>query len=443
MIWNGNWKGTIKMIDFDNTYSKFLLEKFDINKNAIDLVLECESLLDEEFKKIDEISNINQVKVLKAFQENRINDTHFSWNTGYGYDDSGRDAVERVYSSVFGTESSIVRSNIVNGTHAIAISLLGILRHGDELLYATGAPYDTLHKVIGNNSNLKGTFKDYGIAYRSIPLNENLDIDCDNVIKSINDKTKIIALQRSTGYDFRPAISIESIKNVIRIIKQKFPEKIIFVDNCYGEFVDTSEPTDFGADIMAGSLIKNPGGGLALSGGYITGKSNLINAISNRLTCPGIGMDCGLTFGQNRNVLQGLFLAPGVVNSALKNANLLSSVYKKIGFEVATEPFTKRSDIVVAIKFNNKEKMITFCQSIQSASPIDSFVSPIPWDMPGYNDQVVMASGSFVQGSSIELSADAPVREPYIGYFQGGLTYEHGKFGIIKSVSDMMYKGFI
>ena len=436
----------------NNIYKNYLADNFDIDKKVLDFVEGCEEELGEWFREADEICGIAQMRVLKAFQDNHVNDTHFGWNTGYGYDDAGREAVEKVYASVFHTEAALVRPNIVNGTHAISTALFGLLKPGEQLLYVTGAPYDTLETVIGKTSGkngrgdedageFRGTLLDYGILYDEVPLNDDFDVDIEAIVKALKPETKVVALQRSTGYDWRPAISLDSIERVCSAVKEARPDIIIFADNCYGEFVDVKEPTELGVDVMAGSLIKNPGGGLALSGGYIVGPEKLIERISYRLTCPGIGAECGLTFGQNRAILQGLFLAPQVVNSAAKGAMLCSLVYSKLGFQTCPEPFTKRSDIVEAVEFRDADKMVAFCQSIQSASPIDSYVTPIPWDMPGYDDQVVMAAGNFVQGSSIELSADGPMREPYIGYFQGGLTYQHSRFGVIKSLDTLVKRG--
>jgi len=433
--------------------NEYLKEQFNIDEKVLALVDEAESALAERFAGIDDITAICQMKVLKAFQENHINATHFDWSTGYGYDDAGREAVERVYASVFHTEAALVRPNIVNGTHAIASTLLGMLRPGDELIEVTGKPYDTLQTVIGRDdgstkqrgegsllgpSDFKGTIKDYGIVYKEIALDDDMDVDLDAISKAVTSRTRVVAMQRSTGYDWRPAISLDSLKAVTELVHSISPDIIVMLDNCYGEFVDAVEPTEFGVDVMAGSLIKNPGGGLALSGGYIVGRADLIEQISYRLTCPGIGAECGLTFGQNRNVMQGLFMAPGVVNAALKGAILAGTVYDRLGFDVVPAADSKRSDIIQAIKFLTAERTVAFCQAVQSASPIDSYVLPMPWDMPGYDDQVVMAAGAFVQGSSIELSADAPMREPYIAYMQGGLTYESGKLGIMMAASAMM-----
>lgn len=440
-------------------FKDYLKKEFNINGEVLDLVDKAEKLLTERFDCIDDTTAICQMKVLKAFQDNHINATHFDWSTGYGYDDAGRDAVERVYASVFGTEAALVRPNIVNGTHAIASTLLGLLRPGDELIEVTGTPYDTLQTVIGRpdgsaankrgdgsllgSDDFKGTIKDYGIVYKEVALGDDLDIDIEAIRNAVTPNTKVVAMQRSTGYDWRPAISLESLRKATELVHSINKDIIVMLDNCYGEFVGTVEPTEFGVDVMAGSLIKNPGGGLALSGGYIVGRADLIEQISYRLTCPGIGAECGLTFGQNRNVLQGLFLAPKVVNAALKGALLAGTVYSMLGFDVMPPAESDRSDIIQAIKFRTAERTVAFCQAVQSASPIDSYVSPMPWDMPGYEDQVVMAAGAFVQGSSIELSADAPLREPYIAYFQGGLTYEHSRFGVIKSLDTLFKKGFI
>ena len=426
-------------------YSQYLIDEFNIDPRVLRITAAAEKKLEDRFAEADEICAVCQMKVLRAFQDNHINATHFDWSTGYGYDDPGREAVERVYASVFNTEAALVRPNIVNGTHAIATTLFGILAPGEELIEATGAPYDTLETVIGKHSDgrFTGTILDYGILYKEVPLNDDLDIDLDAVRNAISDKTRVIAMQRSTGYDWRPAISVESIRRLTEMVHEIDPSIIVMLDNCYGEFVDIHEPTDFGVDVMAGSLIKNPGGGIALSGGYIVGRADLIERSSYRLTCPGIGAECGLTYGQNRHVLQGLFFAPKVVNAAVKGAMLAGVIYDELGFEVMPRPMAPRSDIIQAIKFMDPDKTVAFCQAVQAASPVDSYVTPMPWDMPGYQDQVVMAAGAFVQGSSIELSADAPLREPYIAYFQGGLTYEHSRFGVISSLDTMMKKGLL
>ncbi len=426
-------------------YNNYLEKELNIDRRVIDKIEQAEASLRERFDEIDDITSVNQLKVLKAFQDNHINATHFDWSTGYGYDDPGREAVERVYSSIFHTEAALVRPNIVNGTHAIATTLLGLLRPGDELIEASGTPYDTLQTVIGREgrTGFTGAIRDYGVSYKEVPLTAELDLDFDGIASAVSDKTRVVAFQRSTGYDWRPAISLSSLEKAAKLIHEINSDIIVMLDNCYGEFVDLQEPTDLGFDVMAGSLIKNPGGGIALSGGYIVGREDLIEQISYRLTCPGIGAECGLTYGQNRHVLQGLFLAPKVVNAAVKGAMLTGVIYDSLGYEVMPPVGRRRSDIIQAVKFGDPEATLTFCAAVQAAAPIDSYVTPVPWDMPGYNDQVVMAAGAFVQGSSIELSADAPLREPYIAYFQGGLTYEHAKFGVIKSMDALLKKGII
>lgn len=427
-------------------YDIFLEKELGIDRRVIDAFNNAEASLADSFRETDDICSINQLKVLKAFQDNHINATHFDWSTGYGYDDAGRDAVDRVYASVFHTEAALVRPNIVNGTHAISTTLLGLLKPGDELIEGSGTPYDTLQTAIGINKSddsFTGTLLEYGVRYKEVALDDNKDIDFEALKAAVSDKTRVVAFQRSTGYDFRPAISLESIRKAAEIVHAANPKTVVMLDNCYGEFVDVFEPTELGVDVMAGSLIKNPGGGIALSGGYIVGRKDLIDSISYRLTCPGIGAECGLTYGQNRHVLQGLFLAPKIVNAALKGAMLTGYIFSKLGYEVMPDPKRKRSDIITAIRFGDPDASVAFCQAVQSAAPIDSYVTPVPWNMPGYQDPVIMAAGAFVQGSSIELSADAPLRAPYIAYFQGGLTYEHSKFGVIKSLDSLLKKGII
>ena len=376
-------------------------------------------------------------------QRNGLKDMHFGWNTGYGYDDPGRDAIERIYSDVFHTDSALVRPNIVNGTHALAITLMGILRPGDELIYCTGGPYDTLEEVIGIRGEGKGSLRDYGVTYKQVDLCPDGSMDLDRIKEAISPKTRMVCAQRATGYAWRKAITIGQIKQWAQSVKEMDPDIITMADNCYGEFLDIYEPTDAGVDVIAGSLIKNPGGGLALTGGYVAGRADLIDKIQYRMTCPGIGGECGLTFGQTRTMLQGLFQAPKVVNGAVKGAILCGQVYKMLGFDVCPEPDDERSDIIQAVKLGTPQALETFCQAIQAAAPVDSHVTPLPWDMPGYDSQVIMAAGAFIQGSSIELSADAPMREPFNVYFQGGLTYEHSKFGVIKSVDSLLKKGHI
>ncbi len=425
-----------------NTYN-LLRDSFGISEKVLDLIDKSEQMVSKHFSELDDIMAYNQYKVLDAFQKNGIRDMHFSWNTGYGYDDPGRDAIEKVYADIFHTEASLVRPIIVNGTHALTLTLMGILRPGDELIYCTGAPYDTLEEVIGIRGEGKGSLKDYGVSYKQVELTSEGTIDFEALKNAISPSTRMITLQRATGYGWRKAITIEEIEEWTRFVKNTDPDIICMVDNCYGEFLHVKEPTDVGADVVAGSLIKNPGGGLALTGGYIAGRQDLIEKISYRMTSPGIGGECGLMFGQTRPMLQGLFLAPKTVNGAVKGAVLCAKAFEQLGYEVCPKPEDVRSDIIQAVKLGSAEGVIQFCKGIQAAAPVDSFVSPEPWDMPGYEDQVIMAAGAFVQGSSIELSADAPIRPPYVVYFQGGLTYEHSKFGVIKALQQMYDKGLI
>lgn len=422
-----------------DTY-QLLNETMGISKMVLDRVAEAEDQVLDLFQTLDDRMAYNQYKVLDVFQKCRISDMHFGWNTGYGYDDPGREALEKAYAMLFRTEKALVRPTIVNGTHALNLTLSGILRPGDELIYSTGKPYDTLEEVIGIRGEGRGSLIDFGITYKQIELTDLGTIDYPALKKAISKKTRIVALQRATGYGFRKAITIEEIKEWASFVKSIDPKIVCMVDNCYGEFLDIKEPTEVGADVVAGSLIKNPGGGLALTGGYIAGRADLIESISYRMTAPGIGGECGLTFGQSRTMFQGLFLAPKTVNGAVKGAILCAKVFENLGYEVCPKSNEARSDIIEAIKLGSKEAVIAFCEGIQAAAPIDSHVKPIPWDMPGYEDQVIMAAGAFVQGSSIELSADAPIRPPYIVYFQGGLTYEHSKFGVTKALQTLYEK---
>lgn len=426
-----------------NYTNKLLQENFNIDPAVLDLVEASETEVSGQFKRLDDIMAYNQYKVLDAFQKNNLADRHFSWNTGYGYDDIGRDAIEKVYADIFHTDKALVRPTIVNGTHALAITLLGILRPGDELIYCTGGPYDTLEEVIGIRGEGMGSLKDYGITYKQVELLPDGSIDLEGVKNAISEKTRMVTVQRATGYGWRKAITIDQIEEWAKFVTEINPNIIKMTDNCYGEFLDIKEPTDVGVDVIAGSLIKNPGGGLALTGGYVAGRADLIDTIQYRMTCPGIGGECGLTFGQTRTMFQGLFQAPKVVNGAVKGAVLCGKAYEKLGFEICPKPEDTRSDIIQAVKLGTPEGVEAFCQGIQAAAPIDAHVVPYPWDMPGYESKVIMAAGAFVQGSSIELSADAPMREPYCVYFQGGLTYEHSKFGVIKSLDTLLKKGII
>jgi len=431
-----------RWFNMDKDTINILCKEYNINPKVIDYVNRKEELIKDKFHKIQEIKEYNQLKVIYSMQKSRLSSTDFNWTTGYGYGDIGRDKVEEIYSYVFNTENALVRPTIVSGTHAITLTLSGLLRPGDEFISITGSPYDTLQKVIGVKGDIQGTLLEYGIKYREIPLN-NGKIDIEKVTNRITEKTKLLLIQRSTGYSDRKAISIDEMEIAINKIKQHNKDIIIMVDNCYGEFVEKLEPSDVGADIIAGSLIKNPGGGLALTGGYIVGKTNLVEQVANRSTAPGLGKDCGLTFGTTRTTLQGLFLAPHIVAEAIKGALLVGIVYKELGFEVIPDVEDDRSDIIQAIKFNSPDRVIEFCKGIQEASAVDSFVTPIPWDMPGYEEKVIMAAGGFVDGSSIELSADGPMREPYFAYYQGGLTYEHCKLGVLVSLNNLLNNSLI
>lgn len=398
-----------------------------------------QEVMDDIKYKFDEIKKVreyNQYKVLKAMQKANLSDNHFNWTTGYGYNDVGREKIEEIYSEVFGTEDALVRPIIVNGTHALTLCLQGIVRPGDEILSVTGKPYDTLEGVIGIREE-KGSLKEFGVTYNQVDFLEDGNVDLDGIKEKINDKTKLVMIQRSKGYSWRKSLTIADIKEVIEVIKSIKPEVIVMVDNCYGEFIETQEPTEVGADIMAGSLIKNPGGGLALTGGYIAGKKELVELISYRLTSPGIGKECGLTFGTSRSVLQGFFMAPYVVSQAVMGAIFCARAFEKMGYEVLPKPNDVRSDIIQIVRLKDAKEVIAFCQGIQAAAPVDSYVKPEPWAMPGYDDEVIMAAGAFIQGSSIELSADAPIRPPYNVYFQGGLTFDHSKIGTLKAIQYM------
>ncbi|AUN14009.1 pyridoxal phosphate-dependent transferase; putative aluminium resistance [[Clostridium] sordellii] len=417
--------------------TKELLKNFyELDDEIFNLSNEVMDDIKGRFEEIKEIREYNQYKVLKAMQESNLSDNHFNWTTGYGYNDIGREKIEEIYSKVFNTEDAIVRPIIVNGTHALTLCVQGIVRPGDEILSVTGKPYDTLEGVIGIREE-KGSLKEFGVTYNQVDFLENGEVDLEGIKEKINDKTKLVMIQRSKGYSWRKSLTISDIKEVIETVKSIKPEVIVMVDNCYGEFIETKEPTDVGADIMAGSLIKNPGGGLALTGGYIVGKKELVELISYRLTSPGIGKECGLTFGTSRTVLQGFFLAPYVVSQALMGAIFCSRMFEKLGYEVLPKYDDLRSDIIQCVRLNNAQEVIDFCQGVQAAAPVDSFVKPEPWAMPGYDSEVIMAAGAFIQGSSIELSADAPIKPPYNVYFQGGLTFDHSKMGTLKAYQYM------
>lgn len=398
--------------------------------------------LKERFEKIDENAEYNQMKVLQAMQKNKVAEMHLSGTTGYGYNDEGRDTLEQVYADLFKTEAALVRPQIMCGTHALNIALSANLRPGDELLSPVGKPYDTMDEIIGIRPS-KGSLAEYGITYKQVDLLEDGSFDFENIKKAINEKTKLVTIQRSKGYASRPTLSVERIGELISFIKGIKPEVICMVDNCYGEFVELIEPSEVGADMIVGSLIKNPGGGLAPCGGYIAGTKECIEQAAFRLSSPGLGKEVGATLGVNQSFYQGLFLAPTVVAGALKGAIFAANAYEKLGFKVIPNSTESRHDIIQAVELNTPEGLIAFCKGIQSAAPVDSFVTPEPWAMPGYDADVIMAAGAFVQGSSIELSADGPLKPPYSVYFQGGLTWYHAKLGIMMSMQKMYEKGLI
>ena len=405
----------------------------------------CESIcteLTDRFKKVDEIAEINQLKVLKAMQKNKVSDIHFAASSGYGYNDIGRETLEAVYADVFHTEAALVRPAILCGTHALTVALFGNLRPGDEILSPVGKPYDTLDGVIGITPT-DGSLAEYGVTYSQVDLLPDFSFDYDGIRAAINEKTKLVTIQRSKGYDVRPTFSVEKIGELISFIKNIKPEVICMVDNCYGEFVEELEPSDVGADMVVGSLIKNPGGGLAPIGGYVAGKEKYVDMASYRMSCPGLGKEIGATLGLNQSFYQGLFMAPTVTAGAVKGAIFAANVYESLGFDVLPNGKEDRYDIIQAVSLKSGDRLRAFCEGIQAAAPVDSCVTPEPWDMPGYNDQVIMAAGAFVQGSSIELSADGPMREPYAAYFQGGLTFSHAKFGIMMSLQKIFEKGLV
>ena len=414
-----------------------MYSEFGINSKAKELVLKAEENLKEEFKKIDELCDLNSLKVLNAFNKNNITEAHFNSTTGYGYDDMGRDAIERVFADVLGAEDALVRSQFISGSHALCVALFAYLRPNDAMLSITGTPYDTLHEVIGIKEN-KSSLKSFGVKYDEIDLKDN-DFDYDKIKEYLkSNKVKLIEIQRSKGYSTRKSIQVDKVEKVIKEIRSVDKEVIIMVDNCYCEFVEDKTPLEVGADIIVGSLIKNLGGGIAPNGAYIAGKKKLVDLAGERLTLPGEGREVGPSLGINKSILQGLFFAPSVVASSLKTAVLTSKVLEKLGYEVEPKYNEKRADIVQNIVFGNEKDLVNYCGGIQSASPIDSASKPVPWDMPGYTDKVVMASGSFTQGSSIELSCDGPVRKPYIAYQQGSLTYSYGKIAVMKAVSNLI-----
>ena len=421
---------------------KEMYQRLGIGEKVLDFGQKQEKKLKERFEEIDRVAEYNQLKVIKAMQSKKVSAECFMGSSGYGYNDLGRDTLEEVYAECFRGESALVRPQITCGTHALALALMSNLRPGDELLSPVGKPYDTLEEVIGIRQS-KGSLAEYGITYRQVDLLPGGTFDYENIRKALTEKTKLVTIQRSKGYQTRPSLSVQQIGELISFIKQEKPEVICMVDNCYGEFVEEKEPLEAGADMIVGSLIKNPGGGLAPIGGYIVGKRACIEQAAYRLTSPGLGKEVGASLGVIQSFYQGLFLAPTVTASALKSAIFAANIYESLGFPVIPNSTESRHDIIQAVTLNSAEALIAFCRGIQAAAPVDSHVTPEPWAMPGYGDEVIMAAGAFIQGSSIELSADGPLREPYAVYFQGGLTWYHGKLGILMSLQKLYEAGLV
>ena len=419
-----------------------MYEQLGISEKVLKFARETEAALKERFEEIDGVAEYNQLKVIKAMQEARVSDIHFAGTTGYGYNDLGRDTLEEVYARAFHGEDALVRPQLISGTHALTVALSGNLRPGDEILSPVGKPYDTLEEVIGIRDSV-GSLKEFGITYSQVDLLPDGSFDFEGIRKAINERTKLVEIQRSKGYATRPTLSVARIGELISFIKSIKPDVICMVDNCYGEFVETLEPTDVGADMIVGSLIKNPGGGLAPIGGYIVGRKDCIERAAYRLTAPGLGKEVGASLGVSQSLYQGLFLAPTVVAGALKGAVFAANLYEKLGFGVVPNGSESRHDIIQAITFGTPEGVIRFCEGIQAAAPVDSFVTPEPWAMPGYDSDVIMAAGAFIQGACIELSADAPIKPPYAVYFQGGLTWYHAKLGILMSLQKLCDAGIV
>ena len=407
------------------------------------LVEEVEQMIKPIHEKIEERIDRNQFRVLKSYQNHKVSDSHFIPSTGYGYDDYGRDTLDKIYAEVFGGEAGLVRIQMISGTHAIATALYGVLRPGDELLYITGKPYDTLEEIIGIRGQGTGSLKEYGITYNSVDITEDGKFDFQAVAKALKSNTKVVAIQRSKGYAARPSFTIDQIEEIIRFVKEIKNDVVVFVDNCYGEFTEDLEPCHVGADLIAGSLIKNPGGGLAKTGGYIVGKQKWVEACSYRLTVPGIGAEAGASLYNLQDMYQGFFLAPHVVGQSLKGAVFTAALLERLGMNSNPKWDSKRTDLIQAVQFDDRDKMVAFCQAIQFASPINSHVTPYPAYMPGYEDDVIMAAGTFIQGASIELTADGPTRPPYVVYVQGGLTYSHVKLAICIALNSLLEKGLI
>lgn len=410
-----------------------------LSQRVLELACQAEADIQGQFAHIDAIAEYNSQKVLAAFQKHRVAEAHFAGTTGYGYDDLGRDTLDQIYAEMFGTEDALVRIQFVNGTHAIASALYGALKPGDTLLSAVGAPYDTLLGVIGVTGDEPGSLRAYGIHYRQVDVTPDNQPDKAGLAQAVKDPAvKVVLIQRSKGYSTRASLSVAEIGELIAIVKENSPDTTVIVDNCYGEFVETTEPTQVGADLIVGSLIKNPGGGLAPTGGYLAGRHDLVEAAAKRLTVPGIGRECGSTLGNNRALYQGLFLAPHTVAQAVKTAVFGARIMELLGYQTEPRSDQERHDIIQMVSLERPELVEKYCKGIQSGSPVDSYVTPVPWDMPGYDCQVIMAAGAFIQGASIELSADAPMRPPYTVYMQGGLTYESGKTGVLLAVQELM-----
>ena len=407
------------------------------NGNWESFARDAELSAKERLNEVDRISESNQWKVIKAFQKHKVSDFHFNSSTGYGYNDRGREVLDEVYAEVFGAESAIVRPHFVSGTHTIGIALFGVLRPGDEIVFVTGKPYDTLHKVLGHPGDGTGSLADWGVGFTFVPLLGNGQVDWEGVKAAVTPRTKVFAIQRSRGYDWRPSFTIQDIEEMVGKLRSIKDDAIIFADNCYGEFTEEREPTEIGVDLIAGSLIKNPGGGIAVSGGYIAGRKDLVGLAAYRLTAPGIGGEVGAMLGTTRSIYQGLYLAPLLVGQAVKGSVFAASAFERLGFETHPTWNDPRTDLIQAIRFRSAEHLITFVQAVQRAAAVDSHVVPEPWDMPGYESPVIMAAGTFIQGGSLELSADAPIREPYIAFMQGGLTYAHVKLAVRQVIEDM------
>ncbi len=429
-------------MEMNQTESKYMYQELGISREVWEYGQKTEERLRERFREFDETAEYNQLKVIHAMQANRVNEGCFNYASGYGYNDDGRDTLEKVYASAFHTEAALVRPQITCGTHALALALSANLRPGDELLSPVGKPYDTLEEVIGIRPS-RGSLAEYGVTYRQVELLEDGYFDYPAIERALNERTKLVTIQRSKGYQTRPSYSVEKIGELIAFIKERRPDVICMVDNCYGEFVERIEPSDVGADMIVGSLIKNPGGGLAPIGGYIAGKEELIENCACRLTSPGLGKEVGASLGVMQSFYQGFFMAPTVVCGALKGAVFAANIYEGLGYPVVPDKSESRHDIIQAVTLGSPEGVIAFCKGIQAAAPVDSYVSPEPWAMPGYDSDVIMAAGAFVQGSSIELSADGPIKPPYAVYFQGGLTWNHAKLGILKSLQSMIDAGVI